>query len=153
MDETAVLAAFRSFAGDQQFRTFVRDLNIAPLSLKRLRYWQEDLWAEFVALHPAVPADFGTVREAFRVCEVHDCQLLRDVVHAPAGQIQSRETHSPDHPFPDELPGIRDCPYSGWGVDPFEWQGCGTQLMEIWYCPECRKKRAILEEERLGGTP
>jgi hypothetical protein len=148
MDETTVRRAFRSFAGDHQFHAFVRALNIAPLSLKRLRYWQQDLWAAFVALHPALPADFGEVREAFRVCEVHDCHMLRDAVHAPAGQIQNRETQSPDHRFPAELPGIQDCPYDGWGVDPLECEGCGTRLMEIWYCPECRKKRAALEEER-----
>jgi hypothetical protein len=148
MDEIAVRGAFRSFAGDQQFQAFVRALNIAPVSLKRLRYWQQDLWAAFVALHPTLPADFGEVREAFRICEIHGCRLHRDAVHAPAGQIQSRETQSPDHPFSDELPGIQDCPYSGWGVVPLEWEGCGTRLMEIWYCPECRNKRAALEEGR-----
>src|SRR5690349_14534972 len=108
MDETALREAFRSFAGARRFRAFVRALNIAPLSLKRLRFWQEDLWSAFVALHPAFPADFEKTREAFRVCEVHDCQLLRDAVHAPAGQIQNRETQSPN-PFPDELPGTQDC--------------------------------------------
>jgi hypothetical protein len=148
MPDAPLLETFRAFAGNQQFRAFVHALNKAPLSLKRLRYWQEELWKSFISSHPMFPADFGKVREAFRICELHGCRLLGDAVHAPAGQIQHRETQSPDHPFPVDLPGIEDCPHDGWGVDPAEWEGCGTRLIDIWYCPECRNRRAILEGKR-----
>jgi hypothetical protein len=148
MDSAELRRAFAAFAGDDRFRAFVRALNAAPVSLTRLRYWQGELWAAFVAADPRWPADFAAAREAFRVCEVHGCELARDAVHAPAGQIQWRHTQSPDCGFPDFPPAFAAFPYSGWGVDPSAWAGAGTRLVEVWYCPECRRLRAAWEAKQ-----
>jgi hypothetical protein len=146
MDAAELRRAFVTFAGEDRFRAFVRVLNDDPVSLTRLRFWQEKLWAAFVRADPRWPADFVAVREAFRVCEIHGCELARDAVHAPAGQIQRTHTQSPDSGFPD-FPSFAAFPYSGWGIDPLAWAGAGTRLMEVWYCPECRNLRAAWEVE------
>jgi hypothetical protein len=150
MDAVEVRRAFVAFAGEDRFRAFVRALNTAPLSLMRLRFWQAELWAAFVQADPRWPADFVGVREAFRVCEVHGSELARDAVPAPAGQIQWRYTQSPDSGSPHSPhfpPAFAAFPYPGWGVDPAAWSGCGTRLMEVWYCRECRRLRAAWEAE------
>lgn len=86
MEAVEVRRAFAAFAGEDLFRAFVRALNTAPMALTRLRFWQEELWVAFVQADPHWPADFAAVREAFRICEVHGCELACDAVHAPAGQ-------------------------------------------------------------------
>jgi hypothetical protein len=152
MDATAMRRAFAAFAGEDRFRSFVRALNKAPVSLNRLRFWQAKLWAAFVGIDPRWPADFAAVRDAFRVCEVHGAELLRDAVHAPAGQIQWLHTQSPDSGWPNPPAEFATFPYPGWGVDPAAWTGAGTRLMDVWYCPECRRLRAAWEAEH-GRTP
>jgi hypothetical protein len=147
VDAAELRLAFGAFAGADRFRAFVRALNVAPVSLTRLRFWQEELWAAFVSADPRWPADFAVAREAFRVCELHGCELVRDAVPAPTGQIQWRHTQSPDSGSPDLPPDFAAFPYAGWGVDPLAWSGAGTTLMEVWYCPECRRLRAMWEAE------
>jgi hypothetical protein len=147
VDASSLRRIFEDFAGVTRYKAFVRALNLAPMSLIRLRFWQEELWLSFVKAYPHLPVDFGGTREAFRICEVHDRELVKDLVHAPAGQIQRTYTQSPNSGFPDFPKDFANFPYSGWGVDPLEWPGAGTYLMEIWFCPECRRLRAAWEEE------
>src|SRR6187401_2409631 len=115
MDAAELRRAFAAFAGEDRFRSFIRALNVAPVSLTRLRFWQEDLWAAFVEVDLRWPAEFPGIREAFRVCEVHGCQLARDSVFAPAGQIQRSHTQSPDSGSPEFPPAFAAFPYPGWG--------------------------------------
>jgi hypothetical protein len=96
VDASELRRAFGAFAGVDRFRAFVRALNVAPVSLTRLRFWQEQLWAAFVSADPRWPADFAVAREAFRVCELHGCGLARDAVSALAAQIQWQHTQSPN---------------------------------------------------------
>ncbi len=156
MTPPEVWRAFMAFAGEGRFRAFVRALNTAPASLLRLRYWQAELWARFTRADPRWPADFASVREVFRACEVHAAELLRDTVLAPAGQIQWRETQSPDLGFPDSPREFAELPYPGWGVDPTAYPpSYPTKLVGLWYCPVCRELRAAWEAERaarLAGT-
>lgn len=147
MDGAEARRAFVASAGDERFRAFVRALNAAPVSLTRLRFWQMDLWAAFVKADPRWPADFAEVREAFRVCEIHGDELVRDSVHALASQILWRHTQSPDC-GPRTYPRAFDAfPHPGWGVDPVANSRGGTRLTDVWYCPECRRLRAAWESE------
>jgi len=145
MEAILVRRAFASFAGEERFRAFVGTLNVAPISLARLRFWQEQVWAAFARTDPRWPADFASVREAFRVCEVHGCGLAEDAVYAPAGQIQWRHTQSPDSGWPDYPPAFAAFPYPGRGFDPEAWGEGGTRLMKVWYCPVCRRLRTDWE--------
>ena len=153
MDYVGLRTAFSKFVGKERFNEFVKTLNTAHIDLKRLRFWQEQLWKRFVQSHPDWPVNFGIVREAFRFCEVHGCDLLRGTVLAPSGQIQQMETQSGDSGRRGCLIGNQDFPYCGWSVNPDDWVGCGTRTMEIWFCPTCRELRAIWESERDPERP
>lgn len=47
-------AAFASFAGAKRFNEFLAALSDAAAGRRRLRYWQESLWADFAAATPGV---------------------------------------------------------------------------------------------------
>jgi hypothetical protein len=149
MDAIALRNEFSTFVGDEKYRAFVELLNRAPISLKRLRFWQQELWDSFVQANPHWPTDFGLAREAFRVCQLHGHSLILDTVCAPAAQIRRTETQSPDMRRPHTpMEFFYDFPYPGWGVDPANYpDSSDTRLMETWYCPECRRLRSAWEAE------
>jgi hypothetical protein len=145
MDDFALRHQFSRFAGHEKFRDFVRALNWAPIELKRLRFWQQQLWDSFVQANPQWPSDFSHAREAFRICEVHRQSLIRDKVWGAGAP--SNETQSPDMRRPNTPCEFIMFPYPGWGLDPAKWPDGYLKLIEIWYCPECRSRRAEWEAE------
>lgn len=152
MDGAVLRQSFLAYVGQQRFRKFVRVLNKSPVALDRLRYWQEQLWIAFIHVDSRWPSDFKLVREAFRICEVHDCGLIKCRVYASKGRSQWTQTDSPNGegpnwPMESNPKEFADFPYPGWGEDPSAFADDETTLWVVWYCPQCRSLRAAWESK------
>src|SRR5215475_3770994 len=75
MDAHDVKTAFRKFAGEERFRKFVRAVSQRCPGKGRLFFWHEQLWREFVASAPGAPTSQDEILKAFRICDVHGCDL------------------------------------------------------------------------------
>jgi hypothetical protein len=132
VEVAAVRQAFRSFVGDEPFRRFVRALNIGRQD--RLLYWQERLWQRFASAHPAMDLPAGSIRWFFRFCEVHGCELERDVIPIVYGLFR----------FPPEYieAGDRQFPYARTVACIDDCFRDERTEMEVDYCPACRRAEA-----------
>lgn len=75
MDGGEVRAAFRNFAGEERFRRFVRAASQKCPEKGCLFFWQEQLWGKFVATVAGVGMRQNEILQAFRICDVHGCEL------------------------------------------------------------------------------
>ena len=121
MNVSDMLIKFRTFAGDERFRKFIRMLNGQCVHDRRLRFWQEKLLDDFSAT-TGHSIDADVVFSVFRVCDIHETELQRPssahVVH------EIRDTHEFDiaqsETFPFAIGALvcQDCydVYSEWVV-------------------------------------
>lgn len=142
--------AFRSYAGDDKYRRFIRALNTASMQADRLRYWQDKLWTDFAATASDCPRDYSTIQQLFAVCEMHGCDLRVDTILAPYSQLQNSRTQSPDTGLQAGTIEKEKYPYPGWPVSPDDWPPNENKMVDVLYCPKCRELRA--ERERENGT-
>jgi len=150
MNSTELRDAFRTFAGEDAYKKFVRTFNLAPDDFDRLRFWQDTLWSKFSSTHPNFPTESQSIRDAFRVCELHDETLLLDSVLAPYSQLRPRITESPDTGLHHGISCV-DCPYPGWGMSPEDWPPEENKMVDVLYCPTCRDNRKHREELHNNG--
>ena len=150
MTPIALRESFRAFAGDENFRRFVHAINTAPFRLKRLRYWQEELWNEFRATTPDCTESYAEIQQLFAICEVHGYELERDTVLAPYSQLRYHRTESPDSGLHSGMMDTKQYPYPGWGVSPSDWPPAENRMVDVLYCPRCRELRSEREAENGG---
>jgi hypothetical protein len=97
----------------------------------RLLFWQEELWADFVAAHEEYKsADFGTICNWFQYCHVHDERLTPKSVrinygtfHFSKWYLRQRDTH-----FPSAAVTYGPC-----------WQ-CSETHRDMFVCSQCDKE-------------
>jgi hypothetical protein len=152
MNTVCLREAFRSYAGDDRYRRFVRSLNTAHINAGRLRYWQHELWSAFAETMSACPRDYTTIMQVFTLCEVHDCDLIADTVLSPYSQIRTYRTQSPDTGLHSGTIDNEKYPYPGWPVSPDDWPPNENKLVDVLYCPRCRELRAERERENRDRT-
>lgn len=150
MDPRRLREAFRSYAGNDRYRRFIRALNTADVEAGRLRYWQDKLWNAFAETQFDCPRDYVTIGQIFAECEVHDCDLLADTVLAPYSQLRNYRTQSPDTGLLSGTIDNVNYPNPGWPVSPDEWPPSQNKMVDVLYCPRCRELRA--GRERENGT-
>ena len=67
-----VRRSFAEFCGQARFVKFVELFNRKARSRRKLLYWQEKLWQEFVDQHPEVAGfSFEDLERVLRICHVH----------------------------------------------------------------------------------
>jgi hypothetical protein len=122
--------------GDERYRTFVRQLAKSD----RMRYWQEQAWAEFVRAHPEFAADVAELRTALRICELHGDELLPDTVLVTDGCADWAR------PFVE----ARNRLFPHAACWPVYTEGAPIEDVgsNVWYCPACRKALAEWEVSR-----
>ena len=151
-DAVAMRAVLAAYLGAERYREFVRQTSRFSRGAGRLRFWQEEAWAEFTRLHPQFAVPFDRLCEALRVCWVHGCELelVARVVHAPGVHISYDREYERvwGTLFPYSPPQLAE---SGW---PFP-----AVLAEVESCPECVRARATWERQHAepgaaadGGT-
>jgi hypothetical protein len=114
MDSAELRSLFRAFVGDNRCRRFVHQLHFTRK--RRLLYWQQDLWDEFVERNPHAKMSLEALKAHFQFCEVHNCDLVP----------QDREINM----FQRSM-SVRD-----WGQLPY---AVGVQEGEqVFFCPDCR---------------
>ncbi len=132
MDAVPVRAAFRCYVGEEKFRKFVRTVN--TWQRDRLPYWLEQLWRRFSSEHPMMELSVASLREIFRFCEVHDCELEQDTIPIRYGLFC----------FPPEYIEARDrlFPYARTVACIDDGFRSDRTAMEVSYCPLCRRELA-----------
>lgn len=130
------------FLGDDQFLKFVSQLR----QTGHLRYWQEEAWGRFTIAHPDHRVSLTDLHTALRICELHGDELLPDTVEVVEGCVDYSERYTRakrDH-FPNAASGpiyTEGAPHSG-------------RVVDVWYCPECRRAEAPWRGERARqGCP
>ena len=93
MNAADVRASFREFAARDRYRKFVRSLHREGRRKGRLFYWQEQLWREFLSNVPGAPTSQGSILDTFRICDVHDC----DLVPPPGNDPPPGNRHTPEY--------------------------------------------------------
>jgi hypothetical protein len=128
MDINEVRVAFREFAGEVRFRKFVRAVSQRCHRKERLFFWQEQLWGNFVCTVPRAARCPDEILRAFRICDVHGCEL------EPT-------------PTNDALAEIRDTPEYGQALETLFPLAAGRYFV----CPRCRFERQqwISEHDEL----
>jgi hypothetical protein len=81
VDAVALRRVFGVFLGDERFRKFVHQ----GFRRGRLRYWQEQEWNRFIAVHPEFAISTEELEVALRVCELHGQELSLQ----PARQVNA----------------------------------------------------------------
>lgn len=107
VDETELRKHFRQFADDEMYTRFVKACVEARGSRKRMRYWQEAVWARFVNECPEYASlSVLVVLDALYVCHLHGNELTRRTIHIPAKlvitTVSSGDPRAPygyRHPF------------------------------------------------------
>jgi hypothetical protein len=105
MDARELRLKFRDFAGPDRYRKFVRSINRACRCKRRLLFWQERLWDEFLTETP-VARSSGDIFAAFGACDVHDCILHEP--HIDDGLPVIRDTPDADDAIENAFPFARD---------------------------------------------
>lgn len=95
--------ALRRFAGNPQYRKFVRTMTTKVKGTGKLLYWQEKLWKRFSEEYPEF-ADYvpQQLEEALNLCHLHLLDLKQENVKAyyvrqtyPTDYIKSRDLRFP----------------------------------------------------------
>jgi hypothetical protein len=124
-----VREALSRHLGPKKYRRFLRKAVSAAAGPGRVSCPEE--WHGFIALHPEYEISAEQLTEVCAVCTVHGCELVEQVVSAPAESpmllrdsafLQARGTQFP-HSYPEE------------GV------GFVTEKLG-WWCAECQRARA-----------
>lgn len=118
MEAAELRSRFRQFAGEDQYRKFVRALNRAGHTKERLLHWQEELWNAFVADSGASARDAHEIFDIFRVCFVHDRELRPPTTNEPLVESQTP-------------PGFRE---ARGNLFPFA-------IDNTWHCVDCQAAR------------
>lgn len=124
---------FLDFCGPERFRKFARSLfklSDDALRFDRLRYWQELLWAQFLARCPDAPKDVNEIGSYLHWCDLHNAPFIAGPGHQP---IDLRRSDAFDFERQSEFPHG----YGGVGHHCFD---CRTKCIE-WidaHPSECR---------------
>ena len=100
---------FKEFAGIERFRKFVDQLHRTKHRRTGLRFWQEELWNEFVATHSDFAMSMDDLRSALAICELHEIDLVSVVVPVFRGCIDYAPDYISDmikmfpHSTPDQI--------------------------------------------------
>ena len=127
MDAAAFRQAFASFVGDEQFKKFV----VSGVRQGRLRYWQTQLWQQFLQARPEFDCRLEELADCLRICPLHHEELRTGV-----------ETVTQAESLPQRFVDIRSAlfPYAivNAAGEPLK-QICKqpTEPIPIWYCPTC----------------
>jgi hypothetical protein len=136
MDAVAFRRTLLAFLGAERFRKFVEQLNRAG----RLRFWQEQVWAEFVSAHPEFSAALDEIRSALRICEMHGSELIPETAEVFHGCRDYAQWYieARNRLFPHAA------------LEPFstEWAPFASDTIRVWYCPECRAAEAVWRQQR-----
>lgn len=131
MDDAELIERFRSFAGGERFRKFLRTTNTDAVYKRRFLFWQEQLWDEFCTSHPEyAQLSSDDLFALFRICHIHESRLLDDHVPATYGHWRFPQEYllalEKSFPFANMM-------YCG---DSVERQRHANHSVK--YCPECR---------------
>jgi hypothetical protein len=154
---------FAAYCGDSLYHRFVRVLNTTCQTKRRLRYWQESVWSEFVQRQaesgePCFAESFesgeGPFEQANRllhVCDVHGCELAHGAAPVVYGLVC----------YPDCFLDAREAEFPFANAIAFRGCGCDGPHGEmdeeaaVEYCPECRRRYEAWREsheEQLAGA-
>lgn len=133
MTPSELRVQFLDFCGPERSRKFARSLfklSDEPVRFDRLRYWQEMLWAQFLARCPDAPTDVNEIGSCLHWCDLHNAPLIAGPGHQP---IDLRHSASFDSARQDEFP-------HGYGWLGYHCNTCRTSCIE-WieaHPSECR---------------
>ena len=133
----------RTHLGDEKFRKFLLNLNDVCRYKKRLLWWQEKAWDQFLKEHPQYrEIGYDEVREALQLCEVHLEPLHPDTVSAIYGSWR----YPPDYieAMINRFPHA-NLMFMGDSVDKQRWKN-----REVIYCQRCRDET---QEVERGSAP
>ena len=130
---------FYNFVGDTNiYNKFVRHLNCSNQG--RLLFKQEMRWNSFQDKILGREYGFDEIQEIFRVCEVHNIDLVKDTVKLKQGHLDySREY---EQASANLFPYACSSPY-------FVWDTKGQKAIDVWFCQKCRDAKTIFNEEKL----
>ena len=136
VDTAELIDRFRTFAGIERYRNFLYVTNTNAVDKRRLLHWQEQLWQGFCDDHPKyVRLTSDELLGLFRICHIHEQELLDDRVPAVYGHWRFPQDYltALEQSFP-----FANLMYCG---DNVERQRHVNQ--DVKYCPACRE--ALLE--------
>ena len=130
---------FYEFLDDEQiYNKFVRHLNCSNQG--KLLFKQELHWNNFKDKYLNRDYGFSEIQEIFRVCEVHNVELVK-------GTVELRQGHL-DYTRDYEQASAKLFPYAC--ISPFfVWDTKGQSVVDVWYCPKCRVAKASFNEQEL----
>jgi hypothetical protein len=136
MDITEFRKTLAVFVGADRFRKFVQQFHRAG----RLRYWQEEVWGQFVAAHPEFSCSVEELWEALWVCELHGCDLQPDEVGVIHGCVDYADWYIKAK--------IRLFPNAA--TEPFSTEGrpYPGRTARVWFCAACRAAEAAWQDRR-----
>jgi hypothetical protein len=157
VDAVTLRQAFAVFLGEMRFRAFVRQLadpemylgrpgsdwppeSIKPGHPRGLRYWQQQEWDRFTAIHPEFATSAEELALVLRICEVHGQERQRDTAEVFHGCVD----------YADEYIVIRNRLFPHASRDLISTEGAPFQENQVvvWYCSACRKAKAEWEQSR-----
>jgi len=136
VDATGLRRALAAFLGDAQYRKFVQQ----GVRRGRLRFWQEQAWAGFVAAHPALAVGADELAAALRVCHLHGDELRPDTAEVVHGCLDWARSYVEAR--------ARLFPHAAEDVVPTEGRPFVGDRIGVWYCPSCRAARRAWEARR-----
>ena len=103
----------------------------------RLLFWQQEALDKFNTRHPGAQLSFQTLVEVFRICHLHDTELIYTTVPIVKGCVDMDPAYwtrwNSEHPNAC-LPFIST---EGRDIDDTE--------LGIWYCSKCEEIRVNIE--------
>ncbi|MBX9653490.1 hypothetical protein K2Y11_07695 [bacterium] len=88
INATDLRLLFRRFAGTERYVRFVRAINRLN-DKNRLRFWQQDLWNDFVVANSISPRTTDEIVSLLSVCYVHEIPLLHTTTISTTPAIRS----------------------------------------------------------------
>jgi hypothetical protein len=143
MDPTTFRRTLFELIGEVRSRAVVGWLNLDPQDEKGGLVVEPWLcWRWFCETYPEQQVTIPEFRRLLRVCSEHDQELLRDRIYAPADRVDwVQKFTGPSSPWPN----------ARLGVDPERWKLSDVVLVDVWYCPDCRRARTEAEREGFTG--
>ena len=133
MEVEKLRETLRRFAGNPQYRKFVRTMTTTGKGTGKFLYWQEKLWSRFSEENPEfADLKYGDLEDALNLCHVHLLELMEDEVRArysrqdyPQGYLKARDIG---------FPYANMVSFGDPNAKP------KTQIRKVTYCDECRKE-------------
>lgn len=118
--------ALHRFLGDEKFRKFVQQ----GLYRGRLRYWQENAWAEFLVARPEMSVPLHELDSALQVCHLHGDELCPDTVKVFHGCVDYVQSYCE----------VRNqlFPRAALDIVSTEGRAFSGDTVTVWFCPTCR---------------